>query len=87
MPQFPVWLGDLSCPLALVEGWSSPSLMPQLALTTDHKKLRPSWATLRPKKIIENTKCKLFQKTAAKNIPIHKTISFPFTTQFSKHLI
>lgn len=88
MPRFPVLLGDLSYPLALAEGWSSPSLMPQLALTTDHMKLRPSWATLSPKKKVrENTKFKHFRK---KNLCLSKqktlSLSFPFTTQLSKHL-
>lgn len=86
MPRFPVLLGDLSYPLALAEGWSSPSLMPPLALTTDHMKLQPSWATLSPGKIREDTRFKHFRK---KNLSKHKITSqsFPFTTQLAKHFI
>lgn len=88
MPQFPVLLGDLSCPLAPVEGWSSPSLMPQLVLTTDHRKLRPSWATLSPKKIRENTKHEYFGKeNNKKKLSNCKIFSVPLTTELPKHLI
>lgn len=84
MPRFPVLLGDLSYPLALAEGWSSPSLMPQLALTTDHKKLRPSWATLSPE---ERENIKHFRKKIQIYLTIKLSLAFPFTTQLSKHLI
>lgn len=73
MPQFPVLLGDLSYPLALAEGWSSPSLMPPLALTTDHMKLRPSWATLSPKK--KNKNSKHFRKTLQIYLTIKLSLS------------
>lgn len=80
MPLFPVLLGDWSYPLALAEGWSSPSLMPQLALITDHMKLRPSWVTLRPKK--ENIKHYTLKKRQInliiKLLPVsHLPFNFP----------